>query len=114
MSRCHSEFRGGPGIVDVDGGAVDEEGARLGGGQHLAVEVQHNAAVGQHGQDDLRFRNGRNGCRDHGGAVRPRLLLRGGHGIEGEDLVSGLDQIGGHGSAHMPQTQESDLLVHAC
>ena len=65
-------------------------------------------ARGQHGDDDIRALH--RSCRavGDGGAVGLGLIEQSLHQIEADDLVAGLDEIGGHRPAHVAESDECD------
>ena len=96
------------GVVDGDGRAVDEQGARLGCRHHFAVALFDESSVGQHGDDDVSAAHRLCAGGDDINPLTCGGLLRGGDRVEAADFVTGVDQIPRHRRAHIAQPQEGD------
>jgi hypothetical protein len=92
---------------DIDGGAIDQQGAGWGRADHLVFDhVTHDCPVGQHRHHHVGACHGIG----HGGTGRAARFLRGserGRGqIERAHLVARLGEVGGHAAAHVAQANE--------
>ncbi len=106
--------RGGmelPCSVHLDGGAVDEERARLGARQDAAVAAigfQHVLARRQHGDDDVLVGHGLRRARHDSDAGLGGGIARLVDEVEPADRVARFHQIGRHGQAHVSEPDEAD------
>ena len=90
-------------------GAAAVKQARLPAGS--LVRVQHVPAAGKHGQYHGRACHGLGGCRRGGYPVRPGGVQRCRHHVKPDHGVTGVDEVDGHGPAHVAQAQERDGAI---
>src|SRR3984885_12183268 len=83
------------GAFNVDRRAVDDKRAFAHGRQHFLPDRKHMLAGRQHCDDDFGALDGSDRALGDGCAIRFGLIARGGHEIEGNDLVASLDEISG-------------------
>jgi hypothetical protein len=93
---------------DVDGGAIDDQRALPHRRHDLVPDPEHVLASGQHSDDDFGALHRGNRALGNRGAVGLGLIARGRDEIERDHLMAGLDQIGGHGPAHIAEADECD------
>ena len=102
------------GVVDRDGGAVDQQRTGLRTGQDLLVALDDGLAVREHGDHHVGVGNRLDAPGEHlhtvflGSHCRLRRRIVSVHG------VPGLDQVLCHGSAHVAQTEERDGAHRYC
>src|SRR6185312_4055615 len=102
------------GVVDRDGGTVDEERACSGGGQDLGITALDHVAVGQHGDHRVCAGHGGGGAVEDRGATLGSGGGSGGHRVEPAHGVAGGNQVGRHRPTHVAEPQEGDreMLRH--
>ena len=93
--------------------------SRPGGAAGAAVGVEEVLAAGQHGQHDGGACRGLGRRPGGGNAVLPGGVERRRDDVEAGHRVAGLDQVDGHGSAHVAEAQEGDgagwtVLLQTC
>ena len=96
------------GAVDIDGRAIDNDGAFCRRGEEFRMSRQHVTSGREHGYDRVGARDGLAGARRNGDARCGRRGLRGIDKIEAGDRMTRLDEIGGHRRAHVAEADECD------
>ena len=94
----------------VDGGAVDQQRARIGvldDAGRAEIDLAHFLARRQHGDDQVGARGGRLGGLDAGAAGRHQLGDRGRIDVHALDLVAGLEQVLRHRQTHIAEPDKS-------
>ena len=100
------------GVQRVDGGRIDQQHAGLHVGQQAIVAEEHLLHMGggrQHGDDHLDVVASYFGWRAERACAQGYGGLHGlGGKIEDAQVEAGLEQVGGHGPAHVAESDETD------